>query len=83
MLDLRRLHEKYNSGLEKLILSNIERSVAEIRLLVKTRLETDENAREDSIIDLKNELRNLLFQIKIEDDKFVQEYKNKWLCGEM
>ena len=38
---------------------------------------------EDSIIDLKNELRNLLFQIKIEDDKFVQEYKNKWLCGEM
>ena len=58
MLDLRRLHEKYNSGLEKLILSNIERSVAEIRLLVKTRLETDENAREDSIIDLEIERIN-------------------------
>ena len=38
---------------------------------------------EDSIIDLKNELINLLLQVKIEDDKFIQEYKNKWLCGEM
>ena len=63
MLDLRQLHDKYNSGLERLTIANIDRSVAEIRLLVNARLETDENAREDSIIDLEIERINN-FEVK-------------------
>ena len=63
MLDLRQLHDKYNSGLEKMTLANINKSVIEIKLQIKARLETDENAREDSIIDLEIERINN-FEIK-------------------